>query len=264
MIASNASRRLAARKLMEMSRTTMNSRTTMSKTTMTRTTMTRTTVKVAAAAQQPSFSTNAAATNSHKKEEYQPMGDLFQLYAKDIGANKKNKPNIGEKNDLVGKTASIRRVFGPNSNAQTLLVCGGELLAQKASFDPDYEQAKTWIRSRPIGPAVLSSTLVSGLLGALIEASFPQTIPLNSNTNFLHPLIVGMEVEASIKVESFVALPTKRSDNSDENTNNVPTKKTNSNTTGGYEILLSTKVNRVQDNVTIAQGHHTVWIPGYL
>ena len=32
----------------------------------------------------------------------------------------------------------------------------------------------------------------------------------------------------------------------------------------GYEILLSTQVTRVQDDVKIAEGHTTVWIPGYL
>jgi hypothetical protein len=182
------------------------------------------------------------------------MGDLFQ-YAKQQGTSRCNSIVIGD--DFVGKTASISRVFGPASNAQALLTCGGEELAQQASFDPDYETAKGWIRSRPVGPAVLSSTLISGLVGALIEASFPQTMPVNNSMNFNHPLIVGMEVAASIKVE--LVRQTKRDGSTISNGSGQ-----HGTTDTGYEILLSTKVTRVQDDVTIAEGHHTVWIPGYL
>jgi len=184
-------------------------------------------------------------TNRHT---YQPMGDLFQLAKK-----QSNKTSILIEDDFVGNTASIRRVFGPGANAQALLTCGGDELAKQASFDPDYETAKGWIRSQPVGPAVLSSTLISGLVGALIEASFSQTVPVNSSMNFLHPLIVGMEIEASIRVES--VCKTKRGGNGGEQ---------NGSTNTGYEILLSTQVTRVQDDVTIAEGHHTVWIAGYL
>lgn len=187
-------------------------------------------------------------TNSHT---YQPMGDLFQ-HAK----AQDRKSSIVIDDDFVGKTASIQRVFGPGANAQTLLTCGGEELAQQASFDPDYETAKDWIRSRPVGPAVLSSTLISGLVGALIEASFPQTVPMNNSMNFIHPLIVGMEVSASIRVES--VHETKRAGSGATNNGLY------GNTDLGYEILLSTEVTRVMDGVTIAEGHHTVWIPGYL
>lgn len=161
--------------------------------------------------------------------------------------------------DFVGKTASIQRVFGPGANAQALLTCGGEELAQQASFDPDYETAKGWIRSRPVGPAVLSSTLISGLVGALIEASFPQTVPVNDSMNFLHPLIVGMEISASIRVESV-----RETDRAGNGSNGANGGGQNGTTDLGYEILLSTQVTRVQDDVAIAEGHHTVWIPAYL
>jgi len=161
--------------------------------------------------------------------------------------------------DFVGKTASIRRVFGPGANAQALLTCGGDELAQQASFDPDYKTAKGWIRSRPVGPAVLSSTLISGLVGALIEASFPQTVPVNNSMNFLHPLIVGMEITASIRVVS--VQQTKR-DGSKIGANGGGGQFGNADT--GYEVLLSTHVTRAQDDVTIAEGHHAVWLPGYL
>lgn len=173
------------------------------------------------------------------------MEDLFH-FAKEHPQNGRSSIVIDE--DFVGKTASIKRVFGPGSNAQALLTCGGDELAQQASFDPDYETAKGWIRSRPVGPAVLSSTLLSGLVGALIEASFPQTVPVNNSLNFLHPLIVGMEVSASIRVEGV-----KQKERVGHVKNDM-----------GYEILLSTQVTRVQDDVKIAEGHTTVWIPGYL
>jgi len=184
-------------------------------------------------------------TSSHT---YQPMEDLFK-YSK----NQERNSSIVIGDDFVGKKASIRRVFGPGANAQALLTSGGEELAQQASFDPDYNTAKDWIRSRPVGPAVLSSTLVSGLVGALVEASFPQTVPLNSSLNFLGPLIVGMEVSASIEVES--VSQTHRDGNGGGH---------NGNAGMGYEILLSTQVTRVQDEIIIAEGYHQVWVPGYL
>jgi len=195
----------------------------------------------------------ARAYSNTQRHTYQPMGDLFK-YAKEQG---RRQSSIVIDDNFVGKSASIRRVFGPASNAQALLTCGGDELAQQASFDPNYETAKGWIRSRPVGPAVLSSTLISGLVGALIEASFPQTVPVNNSMNFLRPLIVGMEVSASIRVEAVrktkresAGVSVQNGGNSTENT--------------GYEIMLSTQVTRVQDDITIAEGHHTVWIPGYL
>lgn len=199
---------------------------------------------------------NYSNTNSHT---YQPMGDLFQYAKEQQQQPSYSNTSIVIGDDFVGKTASINRAFGPGSNAQALLTCGGHELAQQASFDPDYKTAKSWIRSRPVGPAVLSPTLISGLVGALTEASFPQTVPLSSSMNFLHPLIVGMEVSASIRVES--VRQTKR--------DGRPTTNGNSNGNGattdtGYEILLLTKVTRVMDEVIIAEGNQTVWIPGYL
>lgn len=61
---------------------------------------------------------------------------------KDIGTN------------LVGKIARVRRTFNPQSNADAMIVCGGEALAAHASFDPDYMRAQEYIRQRPVGPAV--------------------------------------------------------------------------------------------------------------
>lgn len=78
---------------------------------------------------------------------------------------------------------------------------------------------------------------------------------MNASVSFLRPLIVGMEVAASIKVES--VSEAKRDG-----------KKTvggrNGSAETGYEILLSTRVIRVQDDAIIAEGYSTVWIPGYL
>eukprot|EP00535_Pseudo-nitzschia_heimii_P007101 CAMPEP_0197190786 /NCGR_PEP_ID=MMETSP1423-20130617/22261_1 /TAXON_ID=476441 /ORGANISM="Pseudo-nitzschia heimii, Strain UNC1101" /LENGTH=249 /DNA_ID=CAMNT_0042643243 /DNA_START=119 /DNA_END=868 /DNA_ORIENTATION=- len=193
--------------------------------------------------------------SSHSAHKHQPLGDLYK-YAKE----RSGKSGIVIGDDFVGKTASINRVFGPGANAQALLTSGGEELARQASFDPNYKTAKGWIRSRPVGPAVLSSTLISGLVGALTEASFPQSVPVNSSMSFLHPLIVGVEVAASIRVESI--RQTKR-DNGEKNSA-ADADGQNGSTNNGYEIMLSTRVTRAQDDVVIAEGAHTVWIPGYL
>mmetsp|Transcript_20727 Transcript_20727/g.48777 ORF Transcript_20727/g.48777 Transcript_20727/m.48777 type:complete len:254 (-) Transcript_20727:240-1001(-) len=188
------------------------------------------------------------------KHTYQPMVDLFQ--------SSKQKQQQGGKlvigQDFVGEKATIRRVFGPGANAQALLTSGGEELAQNASFDPNYETSKDWIRSRAVGPAVLSSTLISGLVGALIEASFPQTVPVNASMDFLRPLIVGMEVAACIEVESIREAQRDGKPKGGGGRDNKTATRT------GYEIVLSTRVIRVQDDAVIAKGYSTVWIPGYL
>jgi hypothetical protein len=50
----------------------------------------------------------------------------------DLYLQSKKGTAIGQQ-DLVGKTASINRVFGPGASAQALLTCGGEELAQYVS-----------------------------------------------------------------------------------------------------------------------------------
>jgi hypothetical protein len=187
------------------------------------------------------FLSSIAAVEEEQLDLFQPMGDLFESKLKS-GAVVQN---------LVGKRASIRRVFGPSANAQGLLTCGGEELARHASFDPDYETAREWIRSRAIGPAVLSPVLISGLVGALVEASLPQTVPLSSSMNHFRPLIVGVEVCAQIEVESVKEATREGSDGSE-------------NVDGGFEIGLTTRVIRVQDDAIVSEGTHKVWMPGYL
>lgn len=118
-----------------------------------------------------------------------PKGDLF-------------KAEIGP--DLVNKYASINRIFGPNCNAQAMLTCGGKELAKHASFDPQYSRAKDWIRSHPVGPAVISPLLISGLLTALIEAAMPQSIPLSTSMEMVRPLIVGVSFGRSIKYVDYM------------------------------------------------------------
>jgi len=185
-----------------------------------------------------------------EKEAYghQPMGDLFE--------SKLKQGAIGE--NLVGKTARIRRVFGPSANAEGLLICGGGELARHASFDPDYESARAWIRSRPIGPAVLSPILISGLVGALVEAALPQTVPMSFSMNQVRPLIVGVEVCARVRVES--VKETQRAGTVASESKSTPA----NNVDGGYEIFLSTEVVREHDDAVIAEGTHRVWIPSYL
>ena len=183
-----------------------------------------------------------------------PVGELFQF------------PEIGS-SDIVGKTGSIRRAFGPQSNAEAMITCGGEALAAQASFDPNYHRAKDWIRSHPVGPAVLSPVLISGLVGALVEAAFPKAIVIGSQMQFLRPLIVGVEVRAKIEViavakagastmESAQQHPT--TENHEQQRGDVRQRK------NGFQVNLKTNVLRINDGHFIAEGNHSIWIPDYL
>ena len=93
---------------------------------------------------------------------------------------------------IVGKSASVLRTFTPKSNAQAFLICGGPLLAAHASFDPSYDRARTYIATRPVGNAVLSPVLINGLIGALVEASFPESFLMDERMKQFIPLIVGV------------------------------------------------------------------------
>ncbi len=199
--------------------------------------------RIIAKTQQQFFSAMATDTND---DHFGPMGELFEL-----------KRGEGIDESLVGKTASIRRVFGAGANANGLLTCGGEELARHSSFDPDYSRARGWIQNRAIGPAVLSPVLISGLVGALVEAAFPQSVPVNSSMHQARPLIVGQEVFARVQVTGVkhftrdgVEVSTKEKDFGSRQ--------------DGHEIQLATQVIRTQDNEIIAEGSHSVWIPGYL
>lgn len=167
-----------------------------------------------------------------------PVGDLFRF------------PQVDE--SIIGKTASIRRAFGPQSNAEAMITCGGEELAAHASFDPNYGRARDWIRSHPVGPAVLSPVLISGLVGALVEAAFPKSVPLQSSLQLLRPLIVGVEVRAKIEVVAVY----KGQREGDENEFRQRT--------NGYQVDLETVVLRLNDEMIVAQGTHSIWIPDYL
>jgi len=177
---------------------------------------------------------------------YGPIGELFDL-----------KRGEGIDESLVGKTAGIRRVFGPSANANGLLICGGEELARHASFDPDYNRARGWIQNRAIGPAVLSPVLISGLVGALVEAAFPQSVPVTASMHQARPLIVGQEVLATIQV---VSIKHFTRDGDDVSTKEIDFGSRQE----GHEIQLVTEVVRSQDDEGIAEGSHSVWIPGYL
>lgn len=182
-----------------------------------------------------------------------PTGDLFDA-SKDIGPG------------LIGQTASIRRTFGPMSNAQCMLTCGGEKLAAHASFDPDYLRAQDWIRHHAVGPAVLSPVLVTGLVGALVEAAFPQSVPVTSFNKQIRPLIVGVAVNAKIKVEEVVDTnkDEEGSDQSEEKKRPVRGDEDRYDRRVGYQVNLTTAVTRVRDDAVIAEGRHSIWIPDYL
>jgi hypothetical protein len=175
-----------------------------------------------------------------------PWGDLFHA-------------NVGP--NLMGKTASIRRTFDAQSNARGLLICGGEALAKDASFDPEYDRARDWIRHHAVGPAVLSPVLISGLVGALIEAAVPQSVPHKCSMHQIRPLIVGVQVCAKIEVVA-VADP--------EASEHVPCGSDSSHDEdayerkNGFEVCLRTEVTRVRDGAKIAEGTHSIWIPDYL
>jgi acyl dehydratase len=157
---------------------------------------------------------------------------------------------------LVGAKASIRRAFTATSNAAGLLTCGGEPLARHASFDPNYIRAQGWIRHHAVGPAVLSPVLISGLVGALVEAAFPHSVPVGHSIQHKRPLIVGVEVCAKLEVTS---VEEKAKEVASPNPDLSPSHKDD-----GYQVQLETKVVRVRDDEIIACGTHTVWIPDYL
>jgi hypothetical protein len=160
---------------------------------------------------------------------------------------------------LVGKSGCIRRTFGPRSNAEAMLTCGGEALAAHASFDPDYIRAKGWIRQHAVGPAVLSPVLVSGLVGALVEAAFPQSVPDTQTISVLRPLIVGVEVEARIEVTEVVFVDGGGGVGGGNNNH-----ERNERRQRGYAVRLRTTVSRERDALALAEGSHSIWIPDYL
>lgn len=180
------------------------------------------------------------------EDHFGPYGNLFDL-----------KRGEGIDESLVGKMAAIRRVFGPSANAHGLLVCGGEELARHASFDPDYNRARGWIQNRAVGDAVLSPVLISGLVGALVEAAFPQSVPVTASMHQARPLIVGQEVSATVLVTGIKHF--------NRNGAEVSTKEKDfGSRQEGHEIQMATEVVRIQDNEVIAEGSHSIWIPGYL
>lgn len=183
-----------------------------------------------------------------------PRGELFAS-DREIGPS------------LVGKAGWVRRTFGPRSNAEAMLTCGGEALAAHASFDPDYIRAKGWIRQHAVGPAVLSPVLVSGLVGALVEAAFPQSVPDTQSIAILRPLIVGVEVVARIEVTEVVFVQGGGGAGAGSNSSTAtasPSAERNERRQHGYTVRLKTTVSRERDALALAEGSHSVWIPDYL
>ena len=202
---------------------------------------------------------NVAATRSHlfssvasnhdeessfqdPQDPHDPTGDLFD------GTHR-------SPSELLGAKASIRRAFTATSNSAGLLTCGGEPLARHASFDPNYSRAQGWIRHHAVGPAVLSPVLISGLVGALVEAALSHSVPVSHTMKHKRPLIVGVEVCAKLEVTSVK----EKAKEIASATNPSSSRKDD-----GYEVQLETKVVRVRDDEVIACGTHTVWIPDYL
>lgn len=187
------------------------------------------------------FQSDAAVTEERGNDDTEPIGDL--LKAKEVGPS------------LVGLTAQVKRTFGPRDNAQAMLTCGGEALAAHASFDPDYERAKTWVRHHAVGPAVLSPVLISGLTGALVEAAFPQAIIMSQGMSQIRPLIVGVPVIGKIEASSVI----------DTRKNGFRAVEIGEGfeKCHGYQVDLKSLVLRVRDDAVIAEGVYSIWIPDY-
>lgn len=190
------------------------------------------------------FSSTASSANEicEEDDDKEPKGNLFNS-------------SVGK--DMLGKYASIRRVFGPRSNSQAMLTHGGAILARHSSFDPTYSRAKLWIRHHPVGPALISPVLINGIIGALVEASMPHSVPISTYMKQIRPLIVGVEMEAKIKVQSVIpttscALPSYQVEDSQS-----PSK-------DGFEISLLALATRVRDDATIAEGEHKIWVADYM
>jgi hypothetical protein len=157
---------------------------------------------------------------------------------------------------MVGLSASLHRTFGPRDNADVMLTCGGADLAAYASFDPDYSRAQGWIRTHAVGPAVLSPVLISGLIGALVEAAFPQAIVMKQSMSQRRPLIVGVPVNAQIRVSKVVGTR--------EEGDKVVEMSEGSEKQHGYQVTVETQVLRVRDDAVISEGEYLIWIPDYV
>jgi acyl dehydratase len=183
-------------------------------------------------------------------DRLRPMGDLFHLPTQKIS-----------KERFLSKSASIRRTFGPQDNDQALLTLGGHSLAANASFDPQYHRARKWIHHHAVGPAVLSPVLLTGLVGALVEAALPSSIVTASTMTQVRPLIVGLEVEAKLTVRS--VRQNNEIMNPDVASDITKVRDDRFKRDCGYEIYLDTQVSRVRDGAIITKGSHTVWIADY-
>jgi len=157
-----------------------------------------------------------------------------------------------EINTILNKSASVKRTFSPQCNAQAMLTCGGSVLAKHASFDPHYGRAKNYIRNHAVGPAVLSPVLVNGLVGALVEATLPQSFLISVEMKQHRPLIVGVQVEASIKVASVKEYKIDETETS---------KTSYQYQQHGHELVLQTEVRIVSDGALISEGSQHIWLP---
>jgi len=164
---------------------------------------------------------------------------------------------------FLHKRASTRRTFAPNSNAQAMLVSGGESLSKNASWDPQYSHARNYIRNHAVGPAVLSPILIQGLVGALVEATLPQSFFVENRLRQIRPLIVGVEVEATIEVVSVASSERNANGAEKGDTENAPDATQLLRAMYGYELEIETRVERISDGALIAEGQQIVWVPNY-
>jgi hypothetical protein len=205
--------------------------------------------------------TTAATPTSAATTTDEPQGALFRKTSGDDPAV------TGPA--LMGLQGRIRRTFGAQANADAMLTTGGPALAAHASFDPEYSRAQGWIYQHAVGPAVLSPVVITGLVGTLVEAAFPQGVPLQQSMQHLRPLIVGVAVRAEIEVIQVTPLERPMTSTTEEqeqqgNDDGKDAKDTTYRRRHGYQVDLKTTVARDRDQVAIAEGRVSLWLPDYL
>ena len=144
-----------------------------------------------------------------------------------------------------------------------MLVSGGEALSRNASWDPQYSHARNYIRNHAVGPAVLSPILIQGLVGALVEATLPQSFFVENRLRQIRPLIVGVEVEATIEVVSVASSGRNANGAGKGDVENAPDATQILRSMYGYELEIETRVERISDGALIAEGQQIVWVPNY-
>ena len=214
------------------------------------------------------LSASISAMNVREEHPHEPQGDLWE-----VAHNEKHTPPTPS-SDWLGREARIRRTFGAQAADDAMLLCGGPALAAHASFDPHYARAQDWIHTHAVGPAVLSPILASGLLQTLAQAALPHAVPLSHSFQQVRPLIVGVPVDATIRVTRVERASRQHpqhheDDGSGYGNDTNSTLSTSSSqiqqqqqtlSQHGYQVELQAVVARARDHAVLSQGHIALWL----